>query len=93
MTLNGWLVFAWISVALSFVYDHFEKKRVQDEREELIRLKTAAVGQKLQLAVILLCSAALSWEPTLSPIVPLMALIGSTVYGEILASNYFRRKI
>ena len=41
-----------VSVLIYFAFDYFDAKRIRDEREELIRLKTYALLQKLTMLTI-----------------------------------------
>lgn len=81
-----------ISVAIYFIYEHFDSKAVKDEREELIRLKTFELMQKLTMATLTLIAIALIFYPQIAAIYPVMALVLSCMYGEIFGKIYFRKK-
>ncbi len=91
-TLNQmrWLVL--VSVVIYFIFEHFDKQMKKDEREELIRLKTFELLQKLNLWALTILACWFFYDPGMSAIFPLMALVLTSLYGEIAGKIYFRRK-
>lgn len=82
-----------LSVVVYFVFDHFDGKRVRDEREELIRLKTFELLQKLNMWALTLISIWFVFEPQMPAIVPVIALVVTSLYGEIFGKIYYRRQL
>jgi hypothetical protein len=91
-TLNQIRYLALISVVIYFIFEHFDKKTLKDEREELIRLKTFELMQKLNLWALTAMACLFFWDPGMSAIFPLMALVLTSLYGEIFGKLYYRRK-
>jgi len=83
---------AVISVVIYFVFEYFDKKTLKDEREELIRLKTFELMQKLNLWALTAMAGVFFFYPEISAIFPLMALVLTSLYGEIFGKIYFRKK-
>jgi hypothetical protein len=90
--LNQIRSIALISVIIYFIFEYFDKKVVKDEREELIRLKTFEWLQKLNLWTVTVLAWWFFYDPGMSAIIPLMALVLTSLYGEIAGKIYFRRK-
>jgi len=80
------------SLIMYFVFDYFEKKRVKDEREELIRLKTYEFVQKANILALLLLSVAYFFTLSISGVFIIFVLILSSLYTEIAARFYYRKK-
>lgn len=81
-----------LSVLLYFVYNHVEEKLIKDEREELIRLKTYAFAQKANTFALTMLSGAYFFLHEINGILILFILILSSLYTEMAAKFYFRRK-
>lgn len=81
-----------LSVLVYFAYDHFEEKRLQDEREELIRLKTYAFVQKANTFALLLLSLAYFFTHDINGTLIIFILILSSLYTEMAAKIYFRKR-
>ncbi|MBY0452359.1 MAG: hypothetical protein K2P92_04930 [Bdellovibrionaceae bacterium] len=84
--------FIFASVLVYFIYDYFDQKRVKDEREELIKLKTYEYVQKISLFCICLLATAYLLYPQMPTFVPLIVLVVTSMYSEIFAKLYLRRK-
>ena len=82
----------FLSVIVYFIFDHFEEKRVRDEREELIRLKTYEFVQKVNTFAFLLLSVAYFFIPDIEGILIIIILILSSLYTEIAAKIYYRQR-
>lgn len=81
------------SIAVYFIFEHFDKKNVRDEREELIRLKTFELVQKTTSFAILVLAAA-NWLYTeMSASVAIIVMILFGMYSEIFGKLYFRQKL
>jgi hypothetical protein len=83
---------AFISVIIYFCFDYFDSKRIKDEREELIKLKTFEFSQKVALAALTLLSASLMFFPALPGYVAILIFVFAFMYAEIFGKLYFRRK-
>jgi hypothetical protein len=90
LTHNWQVVVLFGSVLLYGFFDFFDKQRVQDEREEWLRLKTANLLQKLNLISITLLSIYLYIEPEFSAYACIQVFILSSLYGEIFGKLYYR---
>ncbi|MGE0634121.1 MAG: hypothetical protein AB7O96_17025 [Pseudobdellovibrionaceae bacterium] len=93
MDFSGARFIVIVTVAIYFIFDHFEGKQIQDERENLIRLKTFELMQKLTLWVLSACAVFLIFNPDVPAIYPVMALVASCMYGEIFGRIYYRKKL
>ncbi len=82
----------FLSVIIYFIYDHFEGKQVKDEREEFIKLKTFEFVQKANTFTLLLLSAAYFFTPYINGLLVIFILILSSLYTEIAAKFYYRKK-
>ena len=84
--------FIFASFVIYFIYDYFDQKRVKDEREELIQLKTYEYVQKISLFCICLLATGYLLYPQMPTFVPLIVLVMTNMYSEILAKVYLRQK-
>lgn len=80
------------SVVLYFIFDYLDGKVVKDEREELIRLKTYELMQKLTMWSLTFIAITFTIVPEMPAVLPVMVLIFASMYGEIGGKLYFRRK-
>lgn len=88
-----WLNFIlFLSIIVYFIYDHFESKQVKDEREEFIKLKTYEFVQKVNTVTLLGLSTAYFFTSFISGLLIIFLLILSSLYMEILAKIYYRKK-
>lgn len=82
----------FLSVIIYFIYDHFEAKLIKDEREELIKFKTFELVQKVNTFTLLLLSLAYFFMPYINGLFIIFILILSSLYSEIAAKFYYRKK-
>lgn len=82
----------FLSIIFYLIYDHFDSKQVKDEREELIRLKTYEFVQKVTMFTLLLLSAAYFFTQYINGALIIFILILASLYTEIVAKFYFRKK-
>ncbi len=82
-----------ITVAVYFVFEHFDEKQIKDEREELIRLKTYELVHKVTTMALCLIALTYCVFPWMNALYPVLALIFAFFYTEVLGKIYFRRKI
>ena len=94
MTINLEVIryLAFFSVLIYFCFDYFESKRIKDEREELIKLKTFELSQKVTLAALTLMSALLMFYPALPGYAAILIFVFAFMYAEIFGKLYYRRK-
>lgn len=85
-------IIIFLSVIVYFIYDHFDNKQIKDEREEFIRLKTFEFVQKANTLSLLLLSAVYLFIPFINGMIVIFVLILSSLYTEIAAKIYYRRK-
>lgn len=85
-------VIIFLSIAVYLVYDHYDAKRVSDEREEFLKLKTFDVVQKVNTFTLLFLAILYFFIPNISGPIVISVLIVSSLYTEIFAKLYFRKK-
>ena len=78
------------SVLLYGFLDLVDKRRIQDEREEWIRLKAADFQQRLNLIAVTAMSLYLYLSPGFSPYSCIQIFILSSLYGEVVGKLYYR---
>lgn len=83
---------AMVSVILYFVFGFWDSKRIQDEREELIRLKSFELMHKLTLISVTLAAVVILWNPDIAATYPVMLVVLASMYGEIFGKLFYRRK-
>ena len=85
--------FALLSLALYFIADFFDGRRVRDEREEMIGLRSLEFAHKASMVVLTGLSLAYFLRPGFDAQFVILALIASALYGEIFAKFYYRWKL
>ncbi len=90
LTLARYIVIG--TIIIYFIFNYFDEKAIKDEREELIRLKTFELMQKLTMAVLVVIAMLLIFLPSMAAIYPVLAVVASCMYGEIFGKIYYRRK-
>lgn len=90
---NVSLVITVVSISVYFIFSFFDGRRVNDEREELIRLKTFELVQKLTMWALTAFAIAISLQPQMPAFYAVMALVLANMYGEIAAKIFFRMKL
>lgn len=98
MSLNfeSILIFRYIcliSVLIYFLFEFFDRKTVKDEREELVRLKTFELMQKLTMGSLTGIALLFVWDPQMPAIFPIIVLVVASMYGEIVGKLYFRKRL
>lgn len=81
-----------VMVFIYFVFDHFEGRRPQDEREELIQLRAQTLVQKLTLGALSLGALWVFLQPAVAAVYPLMLAVCAHMAGDIVARLYYRRR-
>ena len=84
---------AFVSVVFYLIFDYLDGKRVKDEREELIQLKSLKFAHQatiITLAPLSLCYWLFPW---VSSIYIIFAVILAALYTEIWGKLYYRSKL
>ena len=84
--------FTFVSVIIYFAWEYADQKKIKDEREELIRLKTFELTHKATLYTVGVLSVAYVLYPPMPAFVPIILVVICCLYSEILGKYYFRRK-
>jgi hypothetical protein len=84
--------FIFASVVIYFIYDFLDRKKVKDEREEFLKLKTYELVQKVTLFTVSLLSVAYFLFPEMPAFVPIVLIVICSLYAEIFGKAYFRSK-
>ncbi len=94
MTINLEIVryVAFISVIIYFCFEYFDNKRIKDEREEFIKLKTFEFIHKVTLVSLSLLSFGLIFIPDIPGFLAILIFVFSFMYAEIFGKLYFRTK-
>jgi hypothetical protein len=96
MRLDGFFIYRallLLSIVVYFVFDRFESRRVQDEREEFIHLKSLEFVQRATLLSVTLLALLYATLPGLSPLIPILTVVLASMYSEILAKIWLRRTL
>lgn len=80
------------SVAVYFVFDYFDQKKIKDEREEFIKLKTSEFVQRATLAAVTVIALAYTLAPQMPAFVPIIVIVICSMYSEIVGKIYYRQK-
>jgi ABC-type xylose transport system permease subunit len=84
---------ALASIGIYYIFDHLDSRRVKDEREELIRLKSLELTHKASLLTLVLLSLAYIFNDMINVQVVILAMIVVSLYGEIVAKFYYRYQL
>ena len=84
--------FIFASVLVYFIYDYFENKKLKDEREEFLKLKTFELVHKATIYSVALISVAYMLYPQMPAFVPIIVIVLCSLYSEIFGKIFFRRK-
>jgi hypothetical protein len=82
-----------LSIVAYFVFEIFEERRTQDEREELIRLKTYQFVQKTSFWTLISMSALYIYDREIPGIIFLVGMLLATLYSEIFGRVFWRNKL
>ncbi len=86
-----WIALA--SLAIYFVIDFLDSRRVEDEREKLIQLKALELAHKATMATLTFCAFSYAYLPSLDAQYVILSLILVALYGELGAKIYYRSKL
>ncbi len=81
------------SVVIYLIFDFVDGKRVKDEREELIQLKSLELAHKATLATLTAAALFYLFFPWVNSFYIILALILAALYTEILGKIFYRRKL
>ena len=81
-----------VSVVIYFCFDYFDSKRIKDEREEFIRLKTYELIHKVTITTLSLFSILVVLYPEIPASLAVLVFVFSFMYAEIIGKLYLRRK-
>ncbi len=84
--------FILLSVIVYFIFDFFEQKKVKDEREEFLKLKTFELVQKITLFSVSVLAIAYLLYPEMPAYVPIIIITICGMYTEIIGKTFLRRK-
>jgi hypothetical protein len=82
-----------LSLVAYFIFDSFEDRRVRDEREELIRLKTHRFVQKVSSYSLCALTVLYIYDREQPAIVFLVAMVLASLYSEIAGRLYWRSRL
>ena len=89
-----WLRYiAVFTVLVYFAFEYYDRKTLIDEREELIRLKTSDLTQKLTTWTATALAILFAVYPMMSAIFPIMAVVLAALYGDIAGKLYYRNNM
>lgn len=83
--------FILFSIAIYFIYGYLDEKKIKDQREEFLKLKTFELIQKMTLFTVTFVSI-IFFYPTLPAFVPIILIVICSMYAEIIGKAYLRRK-
>lgn len=84
---------ALASLAIYFLFDFWDARRVEDERECLIQLKALELAHKITMAALTLSALCYAARPGLDAQYVILALIAAALYGEVLAKIWYRARL
>ena len=86
-------ILALLSVIIYFVFSYLDGRRVKDEREEMIQLKSLELAHKATLGVLATTSAIYLFAPWMDALFVIQAIVLSALYTEMFGKIYFRSKL
>jgi len=81
---------ALISLAVYFLVDFLDSRRVEDEREKLIQLKALELAHKVTMGALTILAALYAFHPGTDAQIVILTMIAVALYGEVAAKIYFR---
>ncbi len=92
--MNNWERCLAIGILVAyFFFDYFDGRRVKDEREELIRLRSLEFAHKAGMGTLAVLALAYVFFPAIDVQLVILALIASSLYSEIAAKIFYRWKL
>ena len=90
------LILRIIAGATTVIYLAFylwDRKTIDDEREQLIELKAAELQQWTSTAGLVITTAAYLYHPRLDAIYPILVFALTSAYAHMLGKAYYRRNM
>lgn len=84
--------FIFASVIIYFTFEYFDRRKIKDEREEFLKLKTYELVQKVTLLFVSLLSITYLLYPEMPAFVPITLIVICSMYTEIFGKLYLRSK-
>jgi hypothetical protein len=84
---------ALISVVIYLAVDYIDGKRVKDEREELIQLKSLELAHKASIGTLALLALLYCFFPWMDGLYIILVMILAALYTEIFGKLYYRNKL
>jgi hypothetical protein len=92
--MTDWLRgIALLTLAIYFLFDYLDGRRVRDEREELIRLKALEFAHKANMGVLTVLAFLYASHSRVNAQLVILSLIASALYGEIAAKVFYRWRL
>lgn len=82
-----------LSLIVYFIFNAFEDRRVQDEREEIIRLKTHKFVQQVSSWTLSALTVLYIYDRDQPAILFLAGMILASLYSEIVGRYFWRSKL
>jgi len=86
-------MFVFASAILYLLADWRDRRRPQDEREHLIKLKAGTVVQNLSVAMLVGATGYYLHDPGVDAIYCIVAIAGSLIYGNLVGTWWYRRQL
>ncbi|MGZ3653002.1 MAG: hypothetical protein ACXVB9_18465 [Bdellovibrionota bacterium] len=84
---------ALASLAVYFIVDFFDSRRVEDERERLIQLKALELAHKVTMAALTGLAAMYAFRPGVDAQIVILTMIAVALYGEVAAKIFYRWRL
>lgn len=84
--------FIFASVVIYFIFEYIDDKKMKDEREEFLKLKTFEFVQRVTLTSVSLLAVAYFLYPEMPAFVPIIVIVLCSMYAEIFGKLWLRRK-
>ena len=84
---------ALVSVVIYLAVDFMDGKRVKDEREELIQLKSLELAHKASLSTLAVLAFLYLFFPWMDGLYIILIMILAALYTEIFGKIYYRNKL
>ena len=86
-------IVALLSVLIYFVFSFIDGRRVKDEREEMIQLKSLELAHKATLGVLAVTSVIYLFAPWMDALYVIQAIVLSALYTEMFGKIFYRAKL
>jgi hypothetical protein len=86
-------ILSFLSVLIYVGFDFVDRRRVKDEREELIRLKSLELAHQATLGTLTVLALVYVFYPGLDTVYFLIAIVLAALYTEIVGKIYYRARL